>query len=270
MNPLTRLKSTLSTVTSTLQAVRELPGVMKEAIAFARENSEVRRELEAANVELDKGLNLYLEWMNRCITLTTKLETVRTECQQKLDLQWEAVKAIESDRDEALAKLARYEAAETTINHLKSALNRDKTGLALALCNIREHVNGCKWIPDGENASYSYDEMSEETIRKECGYIIASVDQIAEKALLESGALATSAVRDELTEQFETMKTKLARYEAAEMWHQVTAGEGELPPAIPVLWRDTHPDHDDVLIYCIKGARGTYEWRYLSGKDVPC
>lgn len=180
VNPLTRLKSTLSTVTSTLQAVRELPGAMKEAIAFARENSEVRRELEAANKQLDKGLNLHQEWMEKCIDLTAELEIASIRCQQKLDLQWDAVKAMEKERDAA---------------------------------------NG-EW--------------------------------------------------DSIAREREDLRTKLARHEAAETWHQVTAGEGELPPPIPVLWRNNHPDFPvGELNYCIQGACGCYEWRFLSSNDVP-
>lgn len=83
--------------------------------------------------------------------------------------------------------------------------------------------------------------------------------------------LAVMATRDKVQRfEHDEALTKLARYKAAEKWHQVTAGDGELPPAIPVLWRNNHPDFQmGELNYSIQGACGTYEWRFASSGDVP-
>jgi predicted ribosome quality control (RQC) complex YloA/Tae2 family protein len=66
------------------------------------------------------------------------------------------------------------------------------------------------------------------------------------------------------------LKSQLASHIEAERWRQVTAGEGELPPNIPVFWRNNHPDFPlGAIQHSVQGACGTYEWRYVSSKDVP-
>lgn len=156
MNPLTRLKSTLSTVTSTLQAVRELPEVLVS-----------RLEKQAAEIE---SLHSY------------------------------AAQLI-SERD----------ALDTEVKLLNDTL-----------CDLQ--------------TDYSKELVAHKETEREA----------------------------------EDLRAKLARYEAAETWHQVTAGDGELPPVIPVLWRNNHPDFQmGELNYSIQGPCGTYEWRFASSEDVP-
>jgi hypothetical protein len=78
---------------------------------------------------------------------------------------------------------------------LRDALNRDKTGLAAALVEVRSVAQGYRWIPDGEWGSHSWEEHTTETLRRETGWALGSIEDIARKALEASGTLATNAIR---------------------------------------------------------------------------
>lgn len=74
--------------------------------------------------------------------------------------------------------------------------------------------------------------------------------------------------RDELT-------AKLARYEAAEKWHQVTAGDGELPPeGAKVIYQYNNPncafEPKRIGFPLNAPVYRTYKWRFASSGDVPC
>ena len=74
---------------------------------------------------------------------------------------------------------------------LRAALNRDKTGLGAALNEIRVEVRGRSWMaPDGNWASYSYEDHNTETLRKEIGWAFDAIEKIAADALSASGKLA--------------------------------------------------------------------------------
>lgn len=71
-------------------------------------------------------------------------------------------------------------------------------------------------------------------------------------------------------ERITELTAQLARYEAAETWHQVTAGEGELPPeGVDVIYRYDIGSQmffsKDPPMYNDK-----YQWRFESSKGVPC
>jgi hypothetical protein len=80
-------------------------------------------------------------------------------------------------------------------SRLRDALNRDKTGLAAALVEVRSVAQGYRWIPDGEWGSHSWEEHTTETLRRETGWALGSIEDIARKALEASGTLATNAIR---------------------------------------------------------------------------
>jgi len=75
---------------------------------------------------------------------------------------------------------------------------------------------------------------------------------------------AVEKERDEL-------KAQLARHVEAERWHQVTAGEGELPPeGVEVIGRFS--EHSGMFIAKVRPERDgikTYQWRYASSKYTP-
>lgn len=126
---------------------------------------------------------------------------------------------------------------------------------------------GSEWIDDVTIVDAQGTIIS---IRQEASAVsIRNNDERCNSHVIENKNMLGAATKS--AKESSELRAKLTRYEAAETWHQVTAGEGELPPAIPVLWRNNHPDFPvGELNYSIQGACGHYEWRFLSSKDVPC
>jgi hypothetical protein len=83
-------------------------------------------------------------------------------------------------------------ALKSEVQRLRDSLNIDKTGLASALNECRRAANGRRWICQGRGP-YTYDD---DRYREETGHLIDEVNAIAEKALNESGKLATAVLRD--------------------------------------------------------------------------
>lgn len=97
---------------------------------------------------------------------------------------------------------------------------------------------------------------------------------------LDNSSLGNAlALEHELAVRFSSFHdeavSKLSRYEAAETWHQVTAGEGELPPkGVEVIGR--FGEHSGVFIVKVRPKNqkpydgiNTYQWRFVSSEDVP-
>lgn len=86
-------------------------------------------------------------------------------------------------------------AERARVKELTDAINIDRTGLAAGLNHVKAVVKGYQWIADGEWGSYSYEERTSETLRREVGYLIKGACDGAERALKASGERATKAVR---------------------------------------------------------------------------
>ena len=80
------------------------------------------------------------------------------------------------------------------IEELKTALDRDRTGLAHALDEVRNIASGFGWIAEGSWSCYSEELQSEQVLRQEVGILIDRVCNLATQALRVSGALATAAI----------------------------------------------------------------------------
>lgn len=195
---------------------------------------EVRRllgEVERLQAEHDHVKAKAARWGDAVTAYETTVKRQRDESADRLDalkridrecdkngaparvMIWERVEAIAAERDKALAALVTmtaehdhdHEAAgglnETECRllaeneRLRDALNRDRTGLAAALAEVRNVAEGYRWIADGEWGSYSWEEHTTETLRRETGWALGSIRDIARKALEASGTLATNAIR---------------------------------------------------------------------------
>lgn len=93
--------------------------------------------------------------------------------------------AAEAERDAGKAEIAR----------LRGLIDRDRTGLAAGLSAIQKVVAGYAWLPAGEWGSYSYEEHTHETLRKEIGWAFDAVNEIASRHLRQSGDRADAAFR---------------------------------------------------------------------------
>jgi hypothetical protein len=122
--------------------------------------------------------------------------------------------------ESAEARVSEMEAAlggaEAALVRAREALNRDRTGLALALEKIGGsggEVAGRWWmrpLADGGGwASYSYEEQTEETLRKEIGWAFDRIGKIAMDALRTSGNLAHVEV-NAITEPLGAVRRALA------------------------------------------------------------
>jgi hypothetical protein len=162
-------------------------------------------------------------------------------------------------------------------DELKSAINRDRTGLGLGLAAVRRIASGYSWIANGEWASYDYTQQSEATLRREVGFLIGSIENAALSALKTSGDLADAAINrrlencesiESLAKERNELKAKLARHVEAERWRQVTARAVELPPAnIKIIYKLS--PSGPLFIGWPYPKYATFEWRYASSEDVP-
>src|SRR5262245_60881526 len=83
------------------------------------------------------------------------------------------------------------ERAET--KRLRALINRDRTGLAAGLNAVSRVVAGYSWLPAGEWGSYTYEQQTEETLRREIGQAFSAIEGIATRHLHQSGARADAA-----------------------------------------------------------------------------
>jgi hypothetical protein len=107
-----------------------------------------------------------------------------------LEVEGNAAIAFEQERDAALARVA---ALESEVNRVRDLIDRDRTGLAAALNDVRKHLASYSWIPNGEWGSYDWAQRSEETLRKEIGWCHDAIARVAGEALEESGRRAHEA-----------------------------------------------------------------------------
>ena len=94
-------------------------------------------------------------------------------------------------------RIAKLEAENATLtrerDELKHAIELDRTGLAIALDNIRKTIVSYGWLPAGEWGCYSWDERTEQNFRSEVGRAFDTITELAVDALRRSGALADGA-----------------------------------------------------------------------------
>lgn len=90
---------------------------------------------------------------------------------------------------------ARIAELEEETQRLKALLNRDQTGLAAGLGAVQKVVGSYAWLPLGEWGSYSYEEHTQETLRKEIGWAFDAISEIATRHLEQSGLRADAAFK---------------------------------------------------------------------------
>lgn len=76
---------------------------------------------------------------------------------------------------------------------LRELLQRDETGLAAGLGEVREIARGYRWIPEGAWGSYPHEEQTTGTLRKEIGHCLSLIEETAHAALVESGRRVSTA-----------------------------------------------------------------------------
>jgi len=113
-------------------------------------------------------------------------ETFRLALCEQNDLMNKIIK----ERD-ALAK--RVEELEEEVERGRKLIERDRTGMAAALNEIRRVAIGYGWIPNGELGSYTAagcgegEELTEEVLRQEVGRCLDAIRGLAVRALAASG-----------------------------------------------------------------------------------
>lgn len=78
---------------------------------------------------------------------------------------------------------------ETEVARLKALLDRDQTGLAQALCKVKDAVQSRSWVLESRGP-YEWDD---DRYKDETGRAMREVVEIATKALAESGRRADEA-----------------------------------------------------------------------------
>lgn len=94
----------------------------------------------------------------------------------------------------------------TEVARLKDLLQRDRTGLAGALAQVRRIVGdsaspyvGYSWIPAGEWGCYEEHEQTEANLRAEVGRCFDEIAAVAEQGLRESGTRVNAAFHPDRT-----------------------------------------------------------------------
>lgn len=90
------------------------------------------------------------------------------------------------------------EEAKAEATRLRTLIERDRTGLAAGLAEVRKIVGGYGWLArEDEWMSYEYHERSEKALRQEMADCIDQVEAAAMGALQASGKRVTEAFRPE-------------------------------------------------------------------------
>lgn len=125
-------------------------------------------------------------WSKKERAFSGRLIAVRNEAA-------EHIAAIEKERDEARGQ---YLGAKRKLEEMRKALDRDKTGLAAALDEVRKVLGSFGWIPEGTWGSYEYQEHTHGTIRREVADAFERIHRIVRDALKASGDIADAALSD--------------------------------------------------------------------------
>lgn len=287
-----RLSSAISTARAISLAIRELPDALREVVEFARENSSLREQLDDANQALtvynnehNKALALaeraVSDWKGKHDTLKRELADLRNDHERIARELFEARYMPEDPECEDYPdgprtwrrawKMLKKERRRW--EEERAALGREISALSTELEKTRDALGGMNRLRD-EQCSDTI--AVRKNMESAYGDIVFERDNLRLKiAILVDASESMSANCKnaiercrELTCEAGALKAKLERHEAAERWHQVTDGEGELPPSrLDVLYKLSP------LCVVLYGApfpvHLTFAWRYLSSWDVP-
>jgi hypothetical protein len=114
--------------------------------------------------------------------------------------QAQTVAELADLRDQVRDLTTQLEQSRAREAALCAAIDRDKTGLAKGLEDVRKQVAGRRWICEGRG-SFGYGE--EEAYRRETGYALDAIDEIARKALSDSGTLANQVLLAQSAEAYD-------------------------------------------------------------------
>jgi hypothetical protein len=81
---------------------------------------------------------------------------------------------------------------------VRNLIALDRTGLGAGLAAVQRIVSGYQWIPAGEWSSYSYEEQTEDALRREVGDAFDRIAGVVRDTLRASGDRADVAFRPEL------------------------------------------------------------------------
>lgn len=112
------------------------------------------------------------------------------EAQARVRSAEESCHALSLD---SAAKIQRIVELTAEVARLRDLLDRDRTGLAAGLNQVRQAAKGYAWIGAGEWGSYDYTEQTEATLRREVQYMLDGIESLAVTALRQSGERANEA-----------------------------------------------------------------------------
>ncbi len=176
-----------------------------------------------------------------------RLEAERDEAREqrnKAQMDWDEQHAealgMHGMRDAARAEA---ETLKARVAHVRSLIDRDRTGLAATLNKIVDHVSAHTWLLEGRG-SYEWDD---DKYREEAGHAMRPVIEIARAGLNESGKRANEAfhatdtdVARWLEDKLEEAETK-ARLEAVRCCVMHVRGENCFQPMLERALAPTTP-----------------------------
>ncbi len=120
----------------------------------------------------------------------------RRDCESEARAAREALEVADAEAQAARITLERERArSESEVKRLRALIDRDHTGLAAGLAAVAKVVDGYRWLPAGEWGSYSVEDHTQATLRKEIGWAFDSIREITGRHLGQSGELADAAFR---------------------------------------------------------------------------
>jgi len=108
-------------------------------------------------------------------------------------LSWRQQEVTEAKVEAGLLR-AELASVKAEVARLRTLIERDRTGLAAGLAEVRKIVGGYGWLArEDEWGSYEYHEQTEQTLRREMADCLDQVEAAALGALQESGRRVTEA-----------------------------------------------------------------------------
>lgn len=160
----------------------------RECQTLAQELADVRAERDRLQSILDQPV---------VMLFADGREPTRNERHLRNLLAWRMKEAEEAKVEAGIVR-AELANSKAEVTRLRSIIERDRTGLAAGLADVRKIVGGYGWLArEDEWMSYEYHERSEKALRQEMADCIDQVEAAALGALQASGKRVTEAFRPE-------------------------------------------------------------------------
>lgn len=138
------------------------------------------------------------QWMDEAMKLREERDDWKDIARDLAKRVERAEELLESTKAQCERLRERAEKADAEVKRVRDLIDRDRTGLAAALDNVRKILEGYGWLAEyGGWGSYDYTQQTVTTLRKEIGWMMDAALTAIKKGMNESGDRANSAFHPE-------------------------------------------------------------------------